>query len=171
MSDPRGKPDHSCMTLWGRKRDDSGFTLVETLTVSAIIGILSSIAIPLLHSQSGKAQGATAASDLRNAATAMESYFSDHGTYGSASELAADGVTPDLSKGTTIVIVQHNGTSYCMAGLRNVSVPGSASGLRTTAQRWYDSAAGGLQPVGATGCPVTTSVASDWQSDYISRAS
>jgi prepilin-type N-terminal cleavage/methylation domain-containing protein len=152
-----------------RGRDESGFTLIEVLTISAIIGILSSIAIPVLRSQPAKAQGATAASDLRNVATAMESYFADKGTYGSASELTADGVSASLSKGSTVVIVQHNGTSYCLAGLRNTAMPTTIAGLNTAALRWYDSSSGGLQPVGATGCPVTTAVASDWQTDIFSR--
>jgi prepilin-type N-terminal cleavage/methylation domain-containing protein len=156
-------------TLQRMRRDDSGFTLVEVLTVSAIIGILSSIAIPVLHSQTSKAQGATAASDLRNTATAMESYFSDHGDYGSASDVVGENLSPELSKGTTIVIVQHSGTAYCLAGLRNAAMPSTYSNLQATALRWYDSAAGGLQPVGTTGCPTTTAVASDWPTDTFSR--
>jgi type IV pilus assembly protein PilA len=152
-----------------RERDESGFTLIEVLTVSVIIGVLSSIVIPVLHKQTGKAQGAAAASDLRNSATAMESYYTDHGSYGSASELTADGTAPDLSKGSTVVILQHGSAGYCMAGLRNTAMPATLSDLQAAAYRWYDSAAGGLQPVGATGCPVTTAVAADWHTDYFSR--
>jgi prepilin-type N-terminal cleavage/methylation domain-containing protein len=150
--------------------DDSGFTLIEVLTISAIIGILSSIAIPVLRSQPAKAQGATAASDLRNAATAQESYFSDHGSYASASELVSDEVAPSLSSGTLVVVVQHNGTSYCLAGLRHTPVPATYGELQTSTLRWYDSAAGGLQPATATGCPVTTVIASDWQTDVLGTA-
>jgi len=87
------------------RRDDSGFTLIEVLTVTVIIGILSSIAIPTLRSQTSKGQGATASSDLRNAATAMESYFSDHGLYGSASDLATDEAHALALDRTTVVIV------------------------------------------------------------------
>ena len=158
------------MSLFQRlRRDVSGFTLIEVLTVSAIIGILSSVAIPVLRSQTGKAQGATASSDLRNAATQMESYFADHGVYGAASDLIADGLTPALSKGTTVVILQHNGTSYCLAALRNSPMPSSLGALQARALRWYDSAAGGMQPNSATGCPTTTTVAGDWQTDFISN--
>ncbi|MFL6240394.1 MAG: type IV pilin protein [Actinomycetes bacterium] len=144
-------------------RDDSGFTLVEVLTISLIIGILSSIAVPLLHSQTSKAQGATIASDLRNPATSMESYLTDVGSYGTGSALTAAGYAPSVSAGTTIVIVEHTTSAYCLAGLRNTGVPGTVAGLRSTALRWYDSAAGGLQPVGATGCPTTNTVAGGWQ--------
>src|SRR4051794_26385285 len=120
MSDSLQIADHFCMGTSGSlKRDDSGFTLVEVLTVSAIIGVLSSIAIPAFSSQTHKAQRASASSDLRNTATSMEAYFATQGTYGSASDLIAAGEEPTLSKGTTIVIVQHSGTGYCLAGLRN----------------------------------------------------
>src|SRR3954452_3806373 len=164
--------DHFSMRKRGHmKRDDSGFTLVEVATVCAIIGILSSIAIPVLQSQTSKAQGASASSDLRNTATAQEAYFADQGGYGSASDLIAAGESLKLSKGATVVIVQHNGTSFCLAGLRNTPMPSTIGDLRTTALRWYDSASGGLQPAGATGCPVTTAVAGDWETDFVSGPS
>ena len=156
-------------TLRKMQRDDSGFTLIEVLTVSAIIGILSSIAIPVLKSQTDRAQGATGSADLRNSATMMESYFTDHGVYPSAADFAADAITPNVSKGTTVVIVNHSGTAYCLAALRNKAVPSTFAGLQSTATRWYDSAAGGLQKVGTTSCPTTSAVASDWQTDIISH--
>jgi type IV pilus assembly protein PilA len=156
-------------TLRNMQRDDSGFTLIEVLTVSAIIGILSSIAIPVLKSQTNKAQGATGAVDLRNTATMMESYFTDHGVYPDATDLAADGITPNVSKGTTVIIVNHSGTAYCMASLRNKSVPSTFAGLQAIATRWYDSGAGGLQKAGTASCPTTSAVASDWQTDIISH--
>jgi prepilin-type N-terminal cleavage/methylation domain-containing protein len=170
MSDSPRITEHLPMRQRRLHRDDSGFTLIEVLTVSAIIGILSSVAIPVLRTQPQKAQTATAGSDLRNVATAMESYFSDQGTYGAASEVIADGVGPSVSKGSTIVIVQHSGTAYCLAGLRNTAVPATFPLLQSKALRWYDSAAGGLQPVGTTACPVTTAVASDWQTDFFTKS-
>jgi prepilin-type N-terminal cleavage/methylation domain-containing protein len=151
------------------QRDDSGFTLIEVLTVSAIIGILSSIAIPVLKSQTNKAQGATGAVDLRNTATSMESYFSDHGVYPDVTDMGTDNITPNVSKGTTVVIVNHAGTAYCMAALRNTAVPSTFAGLQSAATRWYDSAAGGLQRVGTKSCPTTSAVAADWQTDVISH--
>src|SRR3954471_3577743 len=164
--------DHFSMRTRGRmKRDDSGFTLVEVATVSAIIGILCSIAIPVLQSQTNKAQGASASSDLRNTATAQEAYFADQGSYGTVSDLIASGESLKLSKGATVVIVQHNGPNFCLAGLRNTAMPSTLGDLHSTALRWYDSAAGGLQPADATGCPVTAAVAADWQSDFISGPS
>src|SRR5438309_7957617 len=101
------------------QRDDSGFTLIEALTVVVIIGILATIVIPHLISQTHKGQVATAASDLRNTATAMESYYSDKDAYGTATDVAADGVAPTLSRGTTVLVVQRAGSGYCLAVLRN----------------------------------------------------
>lgn len=177
MSVSRGVTEHLGMSIQRLRdhiqrlrRTDSGFTLVEVLTISVIIGILSGIAIPSLRSQASKGQGATAASDLRNSATAMESYFSDHGSYGTASDLAADELTPSLSIGTTVVIVQHNTSAYCMAVLRNSPMPATFAGLQSIALRWYDSGAGGLQPVGTTSCPTTSAVGSDWATDTMSRS-
>jgi type IV pilus assembly protein PilA len=151
-----------------KTRDDSGFTLVELLVITVIIGILCGIAIPLFRSQAKKAQGATAASDLRSVSTAMETYFADNQTYGSATQLAAQSMSPSLSVGTTIVIVQRTSSSYCLAALRNTTMPTTQAGLQSAALRWLDSAAGGIQPNGSTGCPTTTGYQTTWTTDKIS---
>ena len=53
-----------------------GFTLIELLIVVVIIGILAAIAIPKFASTKEKAYIASMKSDLRNLATAQESYLS-----------------------------------------------------------------------------------------------
>jgi len=60
---------------------DEGFTLIELLVVIIIIGILAAIAIPVFLNQRKKGYDAQSKSDLKNAATAMETYFSDQNTY------------------------------------------------------------------------------------------
>jgi type IV pilus assembly protein PilA len=149
-------------------RDDSGFTMIEVLVITLIIGILSGIALPLFHSQAKKAHGATAAADLRVAATAMESYFADNQTYGSPAQLATSGLTPSISTGSVVVVVQRSGAAYCLAAYRNTSTVTSTATLQAEALRWFDSAAGGMQPKGATGCPTTTGYSGSWLSETIS---
>ncbi|HKG91257.1 MAG TPA: prepilin-type N-terminal cleavage/methylation domain-containing protein [Gemmatimonadaceae bacterium] len=62
----------------GRSR---GFTLIEVLTVTVIIGVLAAIAIPQYYRVKAKAYVASMQSDLRNLVTAQEMYFAEHGRY------------------------------------------------------------------------------------------
>jgi len=58
-----------------------GFTLIELLIVVVIIGILAAIAVPKFAATKEKAYLATMKADLKNLATAEESYFYEHNTY------------------------------------------------------------------------------------------
>lgn len=58
-----------------------GFTLIELLIVVAIIAILAAIAVPNFLEAQTRAKVARVKSDQRSLATAIESYFVDHGTY------------------------------------------------------------------------------------------
>jgi type II secretion system protein G len=58
-----------------------GFTLIELLIVVAIIAILAAIAVPNFLEAQVRAKVARVKSDQRTLATAIESYFVDHGTY------------------------------------------------------------------------------------------
>ncbi|MDH3297363.1 MAG: prepilin-type N-terminal cleavage/methylation domain-containing protein [Gemmatimonadota bacterium] len=62
-------------------RDTRGFTLIELLIVIVIIGIIAAIAIPMFASSKERAFDTTAKSDLRNAMTAQEAYFSSVNVY------------------------------------------------------------------------------------------
>jgi type IV pilus assembly protein PilA len=85
-------------------RNARGFTLIELLIVVVIIGLLAAIAIPKFANTKEKAVVTSMRSDLRNLATAQESYWVENRTY-------YGGVIPDAAflfqptGGVTIVIV------------------------------------------------------------------
>lgn len=69
-----------------------GFTLIELLIVVAIIAILAAIAVPNFLEAQTRAKVARVKSDHRSLATAIESYFVDHGMYPPNSNGPAGGV-------------------------------------------------------------------------------
>lgn len=64
--------------------NNKGFTLIELLMVMGIIAILATLIIPNLLSARGKAQEATARSEIAAMATALTVYETDRGSYPSS---------------------------------------------------------------------------------------
>ena len=91
-------------------RNNKGFTLIELLIVVVIIGILAAIAIPRFASTKGKAFDAAAKTDLRNAMTAQEAYFSDNQTY----TATLGDLDVSASTGVTLAVTSGDGTAYEM---------------------------------------------------------
>lgn len=88
-----------------------GFTLIEILLVIAIIGILAVIAIPQIARYRSQAIDAQLKSDLRNAAVAVESYFTKKSVYpGSIDEI--DGYGFRASEGVTVTMNVLSATAF-----------------------------------------------------------
>lgn len=97
-------------------RGRAGFTLIELLIVVVIIGILASIAIPKFGSTKERAYLAKMKSDLRNLATAQESYLGDNQVYyGGAIPNAAISFTPSTGVTVTMVTATASGWSATTA--------------------------------------------------------
>ena len=94
-----------------RQSGDEGFTLIELLIVVVIIGILAAIAIPQFSSTKEKAFDASAKSDLRNAMTAIESYFVENQDY----QITDPSALPDFNTSTNVdIAVSGDADSYAI---------------------------------------------------------
>ena len=118
---------------------EGGFTLIELLVVIIIIGILAAIAIPVFLNQRQKGYDAQAKADLRNLATAEETYLTDN----------PNGYLTSTSPKTDANLATTDG--YKQSSTDKVGViANGANGFCAAAQSqsnkvfWYDSQAGGL---------------------------
>lgn len=86
-----------------RKNGEKGFTLIELMIVIAIIGILAAIAIPQFMTYRQKGYNASAQSDVKQAFTAAQAYFTDapNGTV-SLAILKTAGYTQTANVETTV---------------------------------------------------------------------
>ena len=99
-----------------KEEREGGFTLIELLVVIIIIGILAAIAIPVFLNQRKKGYDASVKADLRNAATAEETYLTDNPSTYTTSQAALTTDGWKNSSNNTFVIAVAGGNGYCIVG-------------------------------------------------------
>jgi type II secretory pathway pseudopilin PulG len=118
------------------ERSESGFTLIDLLFVIALIGLLSTLAIPGLMRAKGAAQSASAIGSLKLVNSAQLSfaitcglgfYAPDLPTLGVKPPSAVDAfLPPEMSTTPTFV---KSGYSFSMGAIPLAGAPGSCNGL------------------------------------------
>ncbi len=101
-------------------RSRAGFTLIELLIVVVIIGLLAAIAIPKFAYTKEKAFVSTMKGDLRNLATAQESYWNDNAAYYGGSVPSAQ-LIYNPSTNTTITINAASGSGWAATATHSVT--------------------------------------------------
>jgi len=79
-------PIIACCLLWnlkmGKKRDSSGFTLVELMTVIMIVAILTAVAVPLMRGRIDASKWSEGRAMMGTIATALRAYGAEKGDVG-----------------------------------------------------------------------------------------
>src|SRR5262245_17354757 len=120
----------------GGERSESGFTIIDLLFVIAVIGLLSTLAIPGLMRARGAAQTASAIGTMKVVNSSQLSfaitcglgfYAPDFQTLGGKPPAAVDAfLGPEMSSGPTFI---KSGYGFSMAVIPLGGAPGSCNGV------------------------------------------
>ena len=69
------------LTKTRKKLNTKGFSIVELVTATTIIGTLAAVALPQYASYRTKSCNSAAVSDLKNVKTVLEAYYEEHQFY------------------------------------------------------------------------------------------
>jgi type IV pilus assembly protein PilA len=106
-------------------RGEHGFTLAELLVVILIIGVLIAIAIPAFLNQTTKATDASAEELARSAATAAETWGTDHQAH-------FNGITAAVIHATEATIpLADTGNNAYLADAHSPAAAGTSTGTNT----------------------------------------
>ena len=121
-----------------------GFTLIELLIAVAIVGILTSIAIPAYTSYVKKSRRTDAQTSLMKIQLAQEKYRANNPAYGSLADLGINSTSTD--ENYTLRISNNTGTGYTTAaapaGVQTGDSCGTLSIQVTNGNPVYSSSAG-----------------------------
>lgn len=88
---------HATTRTAGNRTAPPGFTVIELLVLTVIIGLLSALMIPSLLGQREKAEGATAQSLLRTGAGTLESAAVDTDGYAAITTARLGAIEPNIA--------------------------------------------------------------------------
>jgi type IV pilus assembly protein PilA len=141
--------------LRSRIQDEKGFTLIELLVVILIIGILAAIALPAFLGQRARAQDTEAKSAVREAQTAMETYYTDNQKY-TGTEADLREIEASLGSGAGASLVANaTGTNLDAYDLTVTSKTGNEFKIEKTAAGVISRTCTRTNTKG--GCPASTS--------------
>lgn len=95
-----------------RKRDESGFTMIEVMIIVAVLGILAAIAIPSYSRYVTRGNLVEAGNALSEYRVRMEQFYQDNRTYQDAGALCGQAVPAGLTNFAVACAIAAGGQAY-----------------------------------------------------------